>query len=126
MQSAYVALWQSVFVFALLLELPLVALAAKGTRVRAVLASLLGNAITHPALWFVWPRVLPATAALLVGEACAIAVEGASIAWLGRQGARRGFVIAAAVNVHSWIVGELVMRTIARRLLAYWFGVPQP
>ena len=76
----------------------------------------------HPALWFVWPRIFSGSTSLYVGEAFAILVEGALIATLGRLGPRAGFGIAAAVNLWSWGVGELVVRVIAVRLMAYWYG----
>lgn len=123
MRPAYFALWQSVFVLALALELPLVGLAAPaGRRIRAIVGSLLGNALTHPALWFLWPRLMPATPALLVGEACAIGVEGAAIWAVARIAPRRAFAIAAAVNLYSWAVGDLVTRVIGKRLMAFWYG----
>lgn len=122
MPAAYLALWRWVFVLALALELPLVALASpREHRVRATLASLLGNALTHPALWFVWPRVMPYTAALIVGETCAVVVEGAALATLGRLG-RRGFVVALAVNLYSWAIGELILRGIGPALMRVWYG----
>lgn len=122
MHASYVALWRWVFVLALALELPLVALAVpREHRVRATLASLLGNAVTHPLLWFVWPRMLPYGAALIVGEACAIGVEGAALATLGRLG-RRGFFLALAVNLYSWAVGELILRGIGPALVRVWYG----
>ncbi len=122
-RPAYVALWQSVFVLALALELPIVGFAAPaGRRARALLGSLLGNALTHPALWFLWPRLLPATPALLVGEACAIGVEGAAIWLVARVSPRRAVAIAAAANLYSGGVGELVMRVFGTRLSAFWYG----
>ena len=118
----YVGLWRWVFLLALALELPLVFLAApREHRVRATFASLLGNALTHPALWFLWPRVLPYGLAIVVGEVFAIAVEGAAMATVGKLG-RRGFVLALMVNGYSWAVGELVMRGIGPALLRLWLG----
>lgn len=122
MHASYVALWRWVFLLALALELPLIALAApREHRVRATLASLLGNAVTHPLLWFVWPRLLPYNAALILGEAFAIGVEGAAMATLGKLG-RRGFVLALAVNLYSWAVGELILRGVGPALVRVWYG----
>ena len=119
--AAYVSLWRWIFVLALALELPLVYFLAHHRRGRAVLASLAANAITHPALWFVFPRVLPYTGALIVGELFAVGVEGAAIATLGGQ-KRRGFLIALAVNAYSYALGELVMRGIGPSLWRFWMG----
>jgi hypothetical protein len=119
MPATYVALWQWIFVLALALELPLVFFLARGHRGRAVIASFAANAITHPALWFVWPRVLPYGASVVVGELFAVGLEGASIATLGKQ-KRFGFVIALAVNAYSYAIGELVMRAIGPALYRFW------
>jgi hypothetical protein len=119
--AAYVSLWKWIFLLALALELPMVFFLAQHRRGRAVLASLLGNAVTHPALWFVWPRLLPYSAAVIVGELFAVGVEGAAIATLGGQ-KRRGFLIALAVNAYSYALGELVMRAIGPALWRFWMG----
>jgi hypothetical protein len=108
-----------VFALALLLELPLIALATK--RTRPVLASLLGNAITHPALWFFFPRFFGYGTALALGETTAVLVEGASMATLGGLGLRRGMWLALAVNLYSWAVGELVMRGVAPALMRFYY-----
>lgn len=122
MSASYFALWRAVFVLALALELPIVAFAApREHRQRATLASVLGNAVTHPALWFLWPRVLPYGAAVLVGELFAIGVEGALLSTVGKLG-RRGFVVALIANLYSWAIGELVMRGIGPALMRVWLG----
>jgi hypothetical protein len=120
--ATYVGLWRWVFVLALALELPLIVLAtAKGKRLRAAGASLIGNAVTHPALWFLWPRLLPYGAALVVGELAAVILEGASLAVIGGLGRRRGFLLSLAVNAYSYALGELVMRKIGPALIAFWY-----
>lgn len=118
MHATYVSLWRWIFVLALSLELPLVFFLARGRRSRAVLASLLANAITHPALWFLWPRVMPYTAAVIFGELFAVGVEGAAIALSGQR--RWGFVIALVANAYSYALGELVMRAIGPALYRFW------
>src|SRR5881394_1909459 len=55
--TAYIALWRVIFLLALILELPIV-----------VFGALVGNAITHPLLWFGWPRILSGAPLLLAGE----------------------------------------------------------
>lgn len=120
MQAAYSALWRSVFLLALALELPIVAWGSpKERRHWALLASIVGNAITHPLLWFVWPRFFSHTTAVLVGETTAIVVEGALIAIALKS--KRGFAIGLAANLYSWAVGELVMRVVAVRIMRYWY-----
>lgn len=119
---AYFLLWAWVFALALALELPLVALASpKELRLRGVGASLLGNAITHPTLWFLLPRLIPHEAAVMVGELFAIAVEGALLAKLGGLG-RRGLWLGLAVNLYSWMIGELILRGLGPALVRVWFG----
>ena len=117
--ASYVALWQWIFILALSLELPLVFFLARGRRGRAVLASLAANAITHPALWFLWPRLMPYGASVVFGELFAVGVEGAAIATLGGQ-RRFGFLIALAANAYSYAIGELVMRLIGPALYQFW------
>ncbi len=121
MHAAYVSLWRWIFVLALALELPLVFFLAKQRRGRAVLASLAANAITHPALWFFWPRLMPYTAAVVCGELFAVGAEGLALATLGGQ-RRRGFLIALAANAYSYALGELVMRGIGPALWRFWAG----
>jgi hypothetical protein len=118
--ASYALLWRWVFALALLLELPLIAVVTK--RTRPVLASLLGNALTHPLLWFVWPRVFSYGVAVGVGETCAVVIEGASMATLGGLGLRRGMSLSLAVNLYSWLVGELILRGIAPALIRFYYG----
>ncbi|MBI2391760.1 MAG: hypothetical protein HYV09_19375 [Deltaproteobacteria bacterium] len=122
MSAPYFALWRWVFVLALTLELPVVALAVRRPqRLRAVMVAVLGNAITHPALWFLWPRVMPYGAALVVGELVAVGVEGALLATLGKLG-RRGVWIALFANLYSWAIGELILRGLGPALVRVWYG----
>lgn len=121
--TPYVALWRAAFVLALLTELPIVALAApSGKRLRATLASLAGNAATHPALWFLWPRLMPQLPALLFGEVIAVVVEAALMATLGGLPKRRALLIALAANAYSWVMMELITRWLAPALASYWWG----
>jgi hypothetical protein len=118
--DSYALLWRWVFTLALLLELPLIALATK--RTRPVLASLVGNALTHPALWFLFPRYFGYATALAVGETTAVLVEGASLATIGKLGWRRGMALSLAVNLYSWLVGELILRGIGPALVRFYYG----
>ncbi len=123
MTSAYVALWQVFFALALVLELPLVALASPaGKRARSVIGALVGNALTHPLLWFVWPRLLPHLPALLLGEACAVVVEAGAIHFIAKVPPRQALVISAAVNLYSWAVGEALSRVLFPRMVAFVYG----
>jgi len=118
--GSYVALWRWVFALALLLELPLIALATR--RARPVVASLLGNALTHPALWFLFPRYFAYTTALVLGEATAVVVEGASMATLGKLGWKRGLLLSLAVNSYSWLIGEVILRGVGPALVRFYYG----
>ena len=125
--SSYTSLWLASFALALLLELPLVALALPAaSRARGVLASIVGNAVTHPLLWFVFPRVLPLGAAVVVGELVAVVVEGSAIKLIARISFRRAMLLSLAVNLYSWGVDEFITRALAPRLAAYWWGAPSP
>jgi hypothetical protein len=81
---------------------------------RSVAVGLLASGITHPLLWFVWPRVVPLwsdQAYLASGEALVFLVEAALIWLLVFRGKRRGIESAAlaslATNAASCAAGLL-------------------
>ena len=118
--TAYFALWRVMFLLALILELPVVVFAApRDRRTRVVLGALLGNAITHPMLWFVWPRILSGTPMLVAGETCAVVVEALTMHLVGGIDRRRAFVISFAANFYSWGVGEVINRVVFPRMAEY-------
>lgn len=115
------ALWLSAFAWTLAVETPLYALvlhralggAARGV-VRAVAASLVVNAATHPALWYVFPYWEPYWAYVLVAELCVAVVEASLLAWLlsrarvSRARAWRIAIVASVLaNAASTAVGLL-------------------
>ena len=71
------------------------------------------NAITHPALWFLFPRFGPPTLWILSAEAAVVVVEAALVALALTRGASRdgawraGARAALAANAFSAAVGVL-------------------
>lgn len=101
-------LWFAAFVWTIALELPVyVAL----TRFRAwwmpVAVTVGVNALTHPLLWFVFPRIHPFAVFVLAGEASVIAVEALILAALG---VRRPLVVSFAANATSAVLGWLALQ----------------
>jgi hypothetical protein len=80
--------WAVAFAWTCVLELPVyVLIAGRLFRPRwtAVPVSLLANAVTHPALWFLFPRFDPPVAWLLSGESLVVIVEALLIAASARS-----------------------------------------
>jgi hypothetical protein len=106
-------------------ELPLLVALLRGraTWPRILGAGFLASAVTHPLLWFVWPRVVPLESYALflaTGEGLVVAVE-AVVIWAlalgGRRAAWRVAVLASvAVNGASCAAG-LLLQTVR---LASW------
>lgn len=100
-------LWFAAFAWTIALEQPIYTLALRRYVRRwwtPCAIALAVNAITHPLLWFAFPRFEPYWQYVLAGELCVIAVE-AAIAWLVIR--RVGPAIAASVvaNAMSTLVG---------------------
>jgi hypothetical protein len=81
---------------------------------RSTAVGLLASGITHPLLWFVWPRVVPLwgdQAYLASGETLVFLVEAALIWLFVFRGRRRGLESAAlaslATNAASCAAGLL-------------------
>ena len=96
----------------LLLELPIVLLVlgrSCGWR-RSALACILGNTLTHPPLFLVFPRVLPSWGvALLVGEVLALTVEWAVYSIVARpKVAALALTASAAANLCSLTAGVAI------------------
>jgi hypothetical protein len=96
-------LWLTAFAWTIAFELPVyVAL----TKFRAwwmpVVFAFAVNALTHPLLWFVVPRVGPFWLFVLYGEAGVIAVEALALAAVGQ---RRPLLIATIANLTSAVLG---------------------
>jgi hypothetical protein len=92
--------WLQAFVFTQLVEVPIYRRALGGRTAVAFGAS----ALTHPVVWFVFPRLgLGGYAASLVGaELFAVLVEAA---WLRAFGLRRALAWSAAANAASLALG---------------------
>ncbi len=93
--------WLAAFAFTQLIEVPLY-LAATGRRwVAAFGASL----ITHPIVWFVFPRYWPRghwESMVACAELFAVAIEAA---WLASFGVKRPIEWAFAANAASFVTG---------------------
>lgn len=106
--------WAWAFARTLLVEVPLVVLLVRALRSgdrptlpRAALAALLGSALTHPLLWFVWSRVVEDYHRyLLSGELLVVAIEALLLWGLARPlSLRRCLGISLVVNGASMAVG---------------------
>jgi hypothetical protein len=108
--------WWSAFLLTLVLEIPVYVLLTRG-RVpawRSAAAGVVCSAVTHPLLWFAWPRTAMSYAAYLVtGELLVIAAETA-IFWVVAHPLklRRAALVALAANAASCLVGILLQRLI--------------
>ena len=99
--------WWVAFAWTCVLELPVYALLA-GRLFRhwwAIgLVSLLANAVTHPALWFLFPRFDPPALWLLTGEALVVVVEALLLAAVLARA--RPFAAALAVAVRCSLLAN--------------------
>jgi hypothetical protein len=98
------------------IEVPLLVYLLRGRASwrRSAAVGLLGSGITHPLLWFVWPRVVPHwgdQAYLASGETLVFLMEAALIWLFIFRGRRRGLESAAlaslATNAASFAAGLL-------------------
>jgi len=105
--------WLLAFVLTLALELPLVVGLGRPLEarlVRRIATALLANAVTHPAVWFVFPRLpWPWPAVLAAAEAWAWLAEAAIYRALLREaGWRASLLLSLAANALSFGVGLLL------------------
>lgn len=106
--------WLVAFAWTLALELPVYTLLLErhvsGWRTLCALVVAV-NAITHPLLWFVFPRLSPYAWYLLAGEACVTVAEAALVLAVMRP-RRPGRALAAslAANAVSTVLGLGLMR----------------
>jgi hypothetical protein len=110
-----IARWLVAFVWTLALELPIYTAWLRGAiRSGWALCGLVLaiNAVTHPLLWFVMPRLSPYALYLAVGESGVVIVEALLIA-VALRGRPRALPIALAAsltaNAFSTAVGLVVM-----------------
>ncbi|MCE9572298.1 MAG: hypothetical protein K8W52_04015 [Deltaproteobacteria bacterium] len=110
-----IARWLLAFVWTLALELPIYTRWLRGSmRSGWALCGLVFavNAVSHPLLWFVMPRLTPYPLYLAVGETSVVIVEALIIAAAlrGRPGAARlAFLSSLTANAFSTAVGLIVM-----------------
>lgn len=101
--------WARSFLFTLAVEVPVYAVVTRGVvpRGRAMLAGAAGTCLTHPLLWFVWPRVIADhDLGLASGEALVALVETCTFLALARPVPFRWAVAAAFLaNAASWGLG---------------------
>lgn len=77
---------------------------------RRLAVAALGSAITHPALWFLWPRVVPDyRAGVLSGELLTLVVEAALYTVLVPAAPREALRASAFANAASYLVGALLL-----------------
>ena len=90
----------------LAVEVPLYAAALAALRfATAARAALIGaavNLLTHPLLWFVFPRIHPFALFVVAGESAVIATEAMILAALG---VRRPVLVSFAANLTSAVLG---------------------
>ena len=114
-----VAAWLAAFVLTLLIEIPVFALVARllgrkdagrAPLWRLLLAGAAGTCVTHPLLWFVWPRLFGDYSAYIVsGELLVAAIEAGTFYLIARP-IRLPTAIAASflANGLSFFVGLIL------------------
>lgn len=101
-------IWLLAFLWTLALELPIY-MAILGKRGRSIALAFAVNAVTHPLLWFAFPRFDPYWHYVLAGELCVVATEALLIALvIGRV--RRAIVASIVANSVSTVLGTLILR----------------
>jgi hypothetical protein len=106
--------WLVAFAWTLALELPVYTLVL-GHRMRSwqrlCAAVFAVNAVTHPLLWFAFPRFEPFWLYALAGETCVVVAEAAMLALAIPL--RAAIVASVLANATSLLLGLLVMRLFA-------------
>ncbi|MBM4320621.1 MAG: hypothetical protein FJ125_11830 [Deltaproteobacteria bacterium] len=110
-----VGLWFFSLLLTLAVEVPLYVLLSRGAVrcARAALAGAAGTLLTHPALWFFWPRLVDSdyTTYLVSGELAVVAAEALTFLALARPvGAWRALACSLVANGASCGVGALLWR----------------
>jgi hypothetical protein len=100
--------WLVAFFFTQLFEMPLYWRATRSLRV-----SFFASAITHPVVWFVFPRLMQVGASyeLMVAAAETFAV-GVEAWWLHANGVKRAFWWSLGVNAFSATLGFVMRATV--------------
>ena len=115
--------WAAAFIFTLAVEVPVfVAFARTGPAQeralwwRAVLAGAFGSCLTHPPLWFIWPKLFHDYASYVIsGELLVASIESVTFFLIARP-IRFSRAIAASfiANACSYGLGQML------RVLGIW------
>jgi len=104
--------WFAAFMVTILVEIPVATFLLRDSGTdprRLVVLVVLANLVTHPALWYVIPQLLPVGSVryTVAGEAWAVGAE-ALFYWAAIKGlrARRAIGVALVANLASFIVGR--------------------
>ncbi|MEA1925322.1 MAG: hypothetical protein U9M95_05570 [Candidatus Altiarchaeota archaeon] len=102
--------WLAAFVLTLVVELPvLFFLLWDLDRRRVILCGLLMNLFSHPALWFLFPQLLPAEYYLALGELLVLVIEYTSLKiFFPKENSSLLLLTAFAVNALSFLAGVLI------------------
>ncbi len=102
--------WLTAFLLTLFIELPcLLLLLKKYPTGRVVSAGLMMNIVTHPALWFVFPSILPAGYYLFIGELMVVLIEAAILTlFFPKEGIKKMLVISFVINSLTFLTGEMI------------------
>jgi len=112
--------WAWAFALTLAVEVPLYVLLARAGRggavpglARLVLAAAASSAVTHPLLWFAWPRVVGGYAACVVsGEILVVVVETVVFGSLARPVPWLRCLACSLVANAASLVAGLVLRAV--------------
>lgn len=107
--------WARAYLATQVIEVPIVVgwLRARLPLREAFAVAVLASTLTHPALWYVWPRFEPHWLYVGVGEALVWSTEALLFTlWLRRHGvadaARLGTGVACLANASSMLTGFLI------------------
>jgi hypothetical protein len=115
--EAVQALWWRTFLFTLAVEVPLFVLVARvgagGVRTSPIVlacAGAMGTCVTHPLLWFVWPKVgLDYGSYIVSGELLVAIVESFTFFAVARPiGLSRAIAASFIANAASYGLGALL------------------
>ncbi len=95
--------WLTAFAFTQLIEVPIY-LRATGGHFRV---AFLASALTHPVVWFVFPKLLPDHYVAMVTAAELFAWWGEAV-WLRHHGVERALLWSLLANTASLCIGLLV------------------
>jgi len=110
--------WLKAFAITLALEVPLYVLVSrrfvqkdrKVSTLRLALAGAAGTFLTHPLLWFVWPRVVHDYTAYIISGELIVAVVESFVFYLASRAVslRAAFITSFVANAVSFALGALI------------------